>query len=78
VLISEDFRLSTVDKKNFSNTSWDIPDTWKLNDGEAARMVMIVNAGFPPVKTGLPVWHIADGTARPRSSSRWGPTRSAA
>ena len=109
VLISEDFSSSTVDMKNFPNTSWDIPDTWKLNDGgleciydpkqhpgkahgksidpkfkardvrvsyrvnfggEAARMVMIINAGFPPVKTGLPVWHIADVTARlPRNPS---------
>ena len=103
VLITEDFSSSTVDRKNFSNTSWDVPDTWQLNDGglqciydpkqhpgkahgksidpkfkardvrvsyrvkfggEAARMVMIINAGFPPVKTGLPVWHIADVTAR--------------
>ena len=103
VLISEDFSSSSVDRKNFPNASWDIPDTWKLNDGgleciydpkqhpgkahgksidpkfkardvrvsyrvkfggEAARMVMIINAGFPPVKTGLPVWHIADVTAR--------------
>jgi hypothetical protein len=103
VLISEDFSSSTVDKKHFSNTSWDVPDTWQLKDGgleciydpkqhpgkahgksidpklkardvrvsyrvkfggEAARMVMIINAGFPPVKTGLPVWHIADVTTR--------------
>ena len=103
VLISEDFSSSNVDKKNFPNSSWDIPDTWKLNDGsleciydpkqhpgkahgksidpkfkardvrvsyrvkfggEAARMVMIINAGFPPVKTGLLVWHIADVTTR--------------
>ena len=103
VLISEDFSSSNVDKKNFPNSSWDIPDTWELKDGgleciydpkqhpgkahgksidpkfkardvrvsyrvkfggEAARMVMIINAGFPPVKTGLPVWHIADVTAR--------------
>lgn len=103
VLISEDFSTGAVDRKAFPNSSWDIPDTWKLNDGsleciydpaqhpgkahgksidpkfkardvrvsyrvkfggEAARMVMIINAGFPPVKTGLPVWHIADVTAR--------------
>jgi hypothetical protein len=103
VLIREDFSTSAVNRKNFPNSSWDIPDTWKLNDGgleciydpkqhpgkahgksidpkfkardvrvsyrvkfggEAARMVMIINAGFPPVKTGLPVWHIADVTAR--------------
>lgn len=33
-------------------------------EGPEARLVMIINAGFPPVKTGLPVWHIADVTAR--------------
>ncbi len=103
VLIDEDFSSGVVDTKNFSNDSWDVPDTWELRDGavaaiydrtqhpgkahgkaitpkfkardvrvsyrvnfggEAARMVMIINAGFPPVKTGLPVWHIADVTAR--------------
>ena len=102
-IIDEDFSSDVVDKENFSNTSWDVPDTWKLKDGalecvydptqhpgkahgksidpkfkardvrvsyrvnfggEAARMVMIINAGFPPVKTGLPVWHIADVTTR--------------
>lgn len=109
VLIDEDFSSGVVDTKNFSNDSWDVPETWELRDGavaaiydrtqhpgkahgkaitpkfkardvrvsyrvnfggEAARMVMIINAGFPPVKTGLPVWHIADVTARlPRNPS---------
>lgn len=32
--------------------------------GEAARMVMIINTRFPPVKTGVPLWHIADVTTR--------------
>lgn len=103
VLVEEDFSSGVVDKKNFSNDSWDVPETWELRDGAVvatydpkkhpgkahgrsidpkfkardvrvsyrarfdgpeARMVMIINAGFPPVKTGLPVWHIADVTAR--------------
>lgn len=43
----------------------DVRVSYRVNfGGEAARMVMIINAGFPPVKTGLPVWHIADVTAR--------------
>lgn len=103
VLIDEDFSSGIVDKKNFSNDSWDVPDTWELRDGAVAatydpkknagkahgksinpkfkardvrvsyrvrfegpeaRISMIINAGFPPVKTGLPVWHIADVSAR--------------
>ncbi|MEI6241168.1 MAG: hypothetical protein WCR51_12325 [Planctomycetia bacterium] len=43
----------------------DVRVSYRVNfSGEQARMVMIINAGFPPVKTGLPVWHIADVTAR--------------
>lgn len=43
----------------------DVRVSYRVNfGGEQARMVMIINAGFPPVKTGLPVWHIADVTAR--------------
>jgi hypothetical protein len=39
-------------------------------EGEAARLSMIINAGFPPVKTGLPVWHIGDVNSRlPRNAS---------
>lgn len=103
VLIDEDFSSAVVDQEQFSNESWNVPDTWELRDGAVAaiydpkqhpgkahgksinpkikardvrvsyrvrfegpdaRMVMIINAGFPPVKTGLPVWHIADVTAR--------------
>ena len=33
-------------------------------DGEAARLSMIINANFPPVKTGFPVWHMGDVNAR--------------
>lgn len=103
VLIDEDFSSAVVNQEQFSNESWNVPDTWELRDGAVAaiydpkqhpgkahgksinpkikardvrvsyrvrfegpdaRMVMIINAGFPPVKTGLPVWHIADVTAR--------------
>ena len=43
----------------------DVRVSYRLRfEGPQARMVMIINAGFPPVKTGLPVWHIADVTAR--------------
>ncbi len=39
-------------------------------EGEAARFSMLINAGFPPLKTGLPVWHIGDVNARlPRTET---------
>jgi hypothetical protein len=32
---------------------------------ENARLSMLINAAFPPVKTGIPVWHIGDVNTRP-------------
>ncbi|RFC44434.1 MAG: hypothetical protein DVB23_002298 [Verrucomicrobia bacterium] len=29
-------------------------------DSEDARLSVVINAGFPPVKTGVPIWHIGD------------------
>jgi hypothetical protein len=38
-------------------------------DGNA-RMSMLINAAFPPVKTGIPVWHIGDVNTRlPKSEA---------
>lgn len=42
----------------------DVRVTYRVRfDAEEARLSMIINAGFPPVKTGVPVWHIADVNA---------------
>jgi len=38
VLIDEDFSSGVVDTKNFSNDSWDVPETWQLRDGTVAAI----------------------------------------
>jgi hypothetical protein len=37
VLIDEDFSSGVVDTNNFSNDSWDVPETWQLRDGAMLR-----------------------------------------